>query len=1199
MNSRGSRVLLAAALLAFVCSVVTDVRAQGLTGQIGGTVMDGSKGVLPGATVTIKNEATATTLTAVTDANGAFLITNVIAGRYSLYVSLTGFKMHEAKGIVVTATERLSWPPITLEVGGLAETVTVQAESLKVQTQSGERSAVITSEQIEDIGLRGRDFMGTLKTLPGVVDTSARDAPGWGSVGNMTVNGQGSFNFSYDGVTNKDTGSNSGNYAAPGLDSIAEVKLQASNFQAEYGRTSGATIVVVTKSGSSKFRGSAAYFRRNEEFNANTWDRRRSCDANPVVNGQPNPNCQKAPYRYNNTAWTIGGPVLIPGTSFNHERNKLFFFFSQDLLPRKDPAGLQRSTMPTALERQGDFSQTRDNQGRIRFIRDPRKTGTCAVNTGVGGACFDGNIIPSEMIHPMGRSILNMFPMPNATDPSGTRQYNYEYEAEVERLRADQVLRVDWNIRNGTTFYSRMQFGHEVCGRGFVSGGCANLFGQNNWPQMRNSYDIDTFSIVNTFIHSINPSTVLEVTAGLNYSKQIVYHLDQSDLDAVNRSVVPGFQQFFPQANPLNLMPNITLAGSNALPNTRAIGGFESRYPFHATNPTWDYTANLTKLLGSHNMKAGLFIERVSRPAQRQSTFNGALDFGSNASNPLDVNFGMANTLLGIVNSYTESTAHPFAEGRFNQIEFFVQDNWRLNRTFTVDLGVRFVHVGPTYVAGQQVAYFDPAKYDPAKAPLLYEPVCPPGTGLVCSGNQRLAKNPLTGELLNTTYIGKLVPGSGDFANGMVVVDGTPPQFKNNAYYPSPRAGFAWDVTGDGQTSIRGGFGMNIDRYSDDTILTLVQQPPLLDTLRTDWTTLPTLLSSTLLTNPRAVSAFTDFKPSIVYNWSIGIQRTLPWKLTGDVAYVGNTPRNVARNIPINDLTPEQLTDPRNLDPTQNLTQRKATDYLRPYYGVGGINERQYFRDGVTYQSIQVAVTRRMSNGFAASFAYTGTRSRGLRDWDWYRSEADNRARYTTAAGSRPHNFIIGYNYEIPGLSQHMNDNVIVKGVFDGWQLSGVTSMTGGTRGGFSYGFTGAPQGDLTGGLGDSRVILTCDPNLPRSERTFERQFRTECVRPPGPLTDPNDTLYQGSALGDEWVQLGFINHDITLFKNFAFARSRTLRIQVELYNAFNTTQYSAVDTSAQFDYATGVQTDANFGRVTGVRNNSNRVIQLGARFTF
>ncbi len=360
---------------------------------------------------------------------------------------------------------------------------------------------------------------------------------------------------------------------------------------------------------------------------------------------------------------------------------------------------------------------------------------------------------------------------------------------------------------------------------------------------------------------------------------------------------------------------------------------------------------------------------------------------------------------------------------------------------------------------------------------------------------------------------------------------------------------------------------MNIDRYNDDTILSLIEQPPLMDTLTTNWLTLQQLQATpTLLAAPRGVSAFADYKPAIVLNWSIGVQRALPWKLTGDVAYVGNTPRNVNRNIPINDLTPEQLTDPRNLDPTQNLTQRVATDFLRPYYGLGGINERRYFRDGVTYQSIQVSLTRRMSNGFAASFAYTGTRSYGLRDWDWYRTDEDNRARNTTAAGSRPHNFIIGYNYELPGVSQFMGDNGIVKAALDGWQLSGVTSMTGGTRGGFGYGFTGAPQGDLTGGLGGSRVVLTCDPNLPRGERTFERQFRTECVRPPGPLTDPNDTLYQGSALGDEWVQLGFVNHDMTLFKNFSFAGNRTLRVQIELYNAFNTTQYSAVDTSAVFD---------------------------------
>ena len=259
----------ALALAMIIAGPATRADAQGLTGQISGVVTDSGGGVMPGATVTVKNVGTNLSREAVTGADGVFTITNLLAGTFDLTVTVQGFKPYEQKGIVLGATERLALRAIALEIGGLSEVVSVAAESVKVQTTSGERSATITAGQIEDIGLRGRDFMGSLKTLPGVIDTSARDAPGWGSVGSMTINGQNSFNFSYDGVTNKDTGSNSGNYAAPALDSIAEVKVQASNFQAEYGRSSGATITVVTKSGTRDFHGTAAYYKRNEKFNTN------------------------------------------------------------------------------------------------------------------------------------------------------------------------------------------------------------------------------------------------------------------------------------------------------------------------------------------------------------------------------------------------------------------------------------------------------------------------------------------------------------------------------------------------------------------------------------------------------------------------------------------------------------------------------------------------------------------------------------------------------------------------------------------------------------------------------------------------------------------------------------------------------------------------------------------------------------------
>ncbi len=213
--------------------------------------------------------------------------------------------------------------------------MTVQSEAVQVQTTTAARSGLITRDNIEDIALKGRDFAGMLKLLPGVIDTSAREAPGWGSMGGLSINGRGGgFNFSYDGVTNKDTGSNSGNYAAPALDSIAEVRVQTSNFQAEYGRSSGATITAITRSGSKDWRGSAAFYKRDDALNGNEFSRKQQCGLGVTAQ------CEPPLYTFDNTAWTLGGPVLIPGTGFNKGRNKLFFFFSQDILKRTDPGNL-------------------------------------------------------------------------------------------------------------------------------------------------------------------------------------------------------------------------------------------------------------------------------------------------------------------------------------------------------------------------------------------------------------------------------------------------------------------------------------------------------------------------------------------------------------------------------------------------------------------------------------------------------------------------------------------------------------------------------------------------------------------------------------------------------------------------------------------------------------------------------------------
>jgi hypothetical protein len=242
-----------------------------------------------------------------------------------------------------------------------------------------------------------------------------------------------------------------------------------------------------------------------------------------------------------------------------------------------------------------------------------------------------------------------------------------------------------------------------------------------------------------------------------------------------------------------------------------------------------------------------------------------------------------------------------------------------------------------------------------------------------------------------------------------------------------------------------------------------------------------------------------------------------------------------------------------------------------------------------------VSGSRRLSNGFAFTVAYTGAWRKQLTNFDPFISADANYDRSYTYNASRPHNLVISYNYEIPPASK-LWDNAVVKGVLDGWQISGISTFQSGQHAGFSYAFTGAPFNDMTGGPGGARVNVVCDPNLPKSERTQFRQFRTECIKPGGAAGDP---FYMGTSTNDEWINLGYANHDITLFKNFAMPNRKTLQIRIELYNAFNTTQYSGVDTSAVFNFATGEQTDTGFGTVTGTRANSARVIQLGARFTF
>src|SRR5215471_6598149 len=352
-----------AALTFLFCTLfyaLSGAMAQSVTGQISGTVADPANATVGGAAVRLTNDLTRQVRSVVTDADGIFLFVDLVPGQYSIRISREGFKVYAQTAISVSANEKVALHDIRLVVGDVASTISVMGESAHVETDSSDRAIGINTTQIANTPVRGRDYLGVLEALPGIVDLNNHDVPGWNS-GMPTINGgqTGQVFIQLDGVGSQDSGAlfNNG-YLAPSLDAINEVMVMVSNYSAAYGSRGGGQIMVTTKNGTREFHGSAYFFHRNEGLNANEFINNAS-----GLNAAGQQLLNRPLYRYNNEGGTFGGPLLVPGTRFNRSRTKLFFFFSEDYLGFLQPGSLNRYTMPTALERQGNFSQTTTTTG--------------------------------------------------------------------------------------------------------------------------------------------------------------------------------------------------------------------------------------------------------------------------------------------------------------------------------------------------------------------------------------------------------------------------------------------------------------------------------------------------------------------------------------------------------------------------------------------------------------------------------------------------------------------------------------------------------------------------------------------------------------------------------------------------------------------------------------------------------------------
>jgi hypothetical protein len=1168
----GSRVLLVFAVLSLL---ITISYSQVTSGTMYGTVKDPSGALVPGATVTVHSDATGVTRTVKGSSSGEFVVPNLLPGTYSVTVEAEGFKALKKEGVVLNAADKLNAGEFELAVGaaGGEVTVTADAAQLQLQSNSGERSDVVTSKQLNDVALNGRNVLDYMKLVPGVSGLYDGHASGTGGNDAFNINGTraNEHEFTIDGASNVDTGNNGGTHVTINPDAIEEVKVLTSNYQAEYGKAAGGQIAITTKSGTNEWHGNGRFFHRHEGLNANEYFSKQD----QLSNGDPN---QPAKYRYNYAGYSIGGPIL---------KNKLFVFWNQEYYQQYVPLGNTiQMYVPTPLERQGNFTQSTDGDGRPVVL---------------SGAGITNNVVDPGALNANVQKILNLYPLPNVPGYGVNGQnYNYSLLPSASDPRREDILRVDYQLNNANRLYARWvhnadnmtapytpfpgPFGTFACSAPLFAGGCTQS--HPGWNFSLNVVSTITPTLLNEF--SIGPSHTLSVNES-NGGTSL------TDLGINVPVLYPGLT---------DTIPDMSFNGMN---NTSFSGPYLGATPWKQANTTINVNDNLTWARGNHTFKAGVFYQRNRKDQIAWGNINGQFNFDvgptsggtcPGGADSCQLGDPLASALLGQYNGFSQSTARPLGKFRYNQLEFYVQDTWKVTSNFTLDYGMRFAWIPPQYDANNQIALFDPAAYDPAKA-----------VSLDSGGN--------------------IIPGSGDPLNGIQYTkDGTLPDggWNSRGIMPEPRIGFAWNLFSDHKTVLRGGFGMMHDRTQGNLIFnTVFNNPALVQTAS---------LSSGNLTDlgnqapgfgtgvlGGVVGAQRNGKVPTVYSFSLGIQHELGAGTTLDIAYVGSLSRHLVTSKDINAVPYGLAFTAAAQDPSQfpggvvpavepNLPAAYAaagysfsglyayghnsyTDALLvPYKGYGQIS---YLDWGGTsnYNSLQASVQKRFGKSLTMGAVYTWSKSMATANSDQDTQDPFNPLLdYRAANWDRTHVFAANYVYDIPGLTKHFNGPKWLGYVTDNYQLSGVTNFMTGTPvdTGNNWSFE---NGSFTGGnmWGASQYYYTLDSNgnpvLPS-------------IGPP--VRGSRDQLRQG----------GLQNWDMSLFKNIPFGKgeSRYIQLRLEAFNVFNhpnfATQHWDVNVSGPFQYSSGdpfsISKSSDWGTnasTYGTGPGGFRVVQLGAKVYF
>lgn len=1125
---------------------------QSIYATLTGTVTDPSMAVIPNAKITLKNSASGDIRTTVTNTEGFYTFASVPIATYEMTIEASGFQSQKVEGIAVSGAEKRNLD-LVMKVGATAETIEVSSVAdVVTPVDSGEKSATLNVKQLQDFSVVGRSAAEFIKILPGfaIAGTGTENRANFtgetiGINGNGDGGSQSAFNNAYsvnglpgsslditaDGAHVSDPGCNCATPVNPNTDMIQEFKVLTSNFSAE-NQKGPAVVNTVAKAGGNEFHGTGYLYARHYAMNSNGWVNNRL--------GLPRPE-----NKYYFPGGNLAGPVLIPGTNFNKNRDKLFFFAGYEYYYQQLDTGVLRATVPTAGMRQGNFSpQELAKLGTI--------TASGSAPQQLDPAQFPGGIIPSSQLDKGGQALMGLLPSPNA-DPNSNGGYNYVQQINFNQNSNQFMTRVDYSISDSTKLFVR--YNRQWENQKFPVGLWWRQGSQVPYPTPiigKNSSD----SISASLTHVFSPTMTNELVVGYTMIKFPNVFDDPSKVDRANI----GYPYKGLWKNGVAQFPSFS--GSGEMATLFNPGGFEaggSRGLF-ADKYMPSISNNLSKLWGTHTAKFGVFYEYIRNNQPANGNTNGQISYSNTAANSSGSVYG--DMVLGRVSGYNEQSFNRLNDISYHTFEAFAQDSWKVTRRLTVEYGLRISHFGPwSDRTGAGFSIFDLSKYNPNALPTDY------------SGFLWHARD-------------NSVPLSG---------------FPSRALYYAPRVGAAFDLFGGGKTVLRGGWG-RFNFHSPQFTSGLDVSAGVKAFNFPSPTTLAAIETFSPGAGDRLGAQAVDRKDDrtpFTESYSVTVSQRLPWTSLLEVAYVGNRSRNLLNQggpgnninaVPAGALFAPGVGDPNGAN----------QDVFRP---IAGFQDLRINTHGLyqNYNSMQ-ATWIRTRGRYNLNLNYTFGKSLGIvGNYD----EFNIKNNYGLMPGDRRHLFNAAYSVE---LGTFVKGSKVAGGFVNGWQVSGIAQVQSGINlpANTSYNYNmDAGGAKLPSGYNVSarsvngtesislRPILSCNPS---SGLSGDHQFvNGSCFALP---TTPG---INGPTVTPAVYGPAFMNFDLGLFKNFEIRESKKIQIRFNAYNFLNHPLYSfnggSNNLKLVFDPATGRMSNPNFGIAT--EKQGRRIVQVAVKFYF